>query len=421
MKVLWLCSTLIPEVSDIMGVRNSKPESWISGVYNRLKSNSETEIIYMYPTVGNISERTVENTTFISYSQKVVTKFECVQVEEYKKVIQKHTPDIVHIFGTEYPHTYAMVQACKELNMLDKVVVNIQGLVSIIAKHYYCFLPEKIVAGCTLRDLLKKDNVQNQRKKFEKRGEYEIAALKEAKNIIGRTDWDRACTERLNPNRKYYHCNETLRPAFYENQWDIDSCEKHSIFVSQCNYTIKGFHLMLEAMADVVEAYPDAHLYTTGYNPLSGGFKQRLKQTYYAKYLGKLIKKFGLEKHVTFLGPLNEKEMCDRFLKSHVFVNCSSIENSPNSVGEAMILGVPTVSSDVGGVKNMLDHNKEGFVYQPDAPYMAAHYIKRIFENDDLARELSGNARKHAEITHNSEENYLTLMSIYSKICEKGI
>lgn len=54
----------------------------------------------------------------------------------------------------------------------------------------------------------------------------------------------------------------------------------------------------------------------------------------------------------------------------------------PNSIGEAMQVGCPVVTSDVGGVKNLLEHGKEGFVYQFCAPYMLACYINNIFEGD---------------------------------------
>ena len=89
-----------------------------------------------------------------------------------------------------------------------------------------------------------------------------------------------------------------------------------------------------------------------------------------------------LERNVVFTGPLDEEKMCQRYLKSNVFVCPSSIENSPNSLGEAMVLGVPCVASDVGGVSDMLKHKEEGFVYQTDAPYMLAHYVCEIFENE---------------------------------------
>ena len=81
-----------------------------------------------------------------------------------------------------------------------------------------------------------------------------------------------------------------------------------------------------------------------------------------------------------------------------------------------MILGVPVVSSDVGGVKNMIKHDEEGFVYQHDAPYMLAYYIMRIFSDDNLATKFSERARVHASLTHCKEKNSETLTQIYQQI-----
>ena len=47
-------------------------------------------------------------------------------------MIDESRPDIVHVFGTEYAHTLAMINACQEQN--KKVVISIQGLTSIISK-----------------------------------------------------------------------------------------------------------------------------------------------------------------------------------------------------------------------------------------------------------------------------------------------
>ena len=76
--------------------------------------------------------------------------------------------------------------------------------------------------------------------------------------------------------------------------------------------------------------------------------------------------------NVRFLGPFDAPAMRDRYLRTHVYVSPSTIENSPNSVGEAMLLGCPVVSSNVGGVSDLLYHGKEGFLYQTSAPYMLA-------------------------------------------------
>jgi len=335
------------------------------------------------------------------------------------RVLEQAKPDIVHIFGTEYAHTLAMVSECNEQGIT--AVISIQGLISIYAQHYLTGLPIKIQNRFTLRDLVKQDNLKQQQSKFVKRGQLEIEALQKVKHIIGRTTWDKACTYYINPDAKYHFCNETLRDEFYKHCWDINSCEKHSIFISQGSYPIKGLHFILEAMPLILKQFPDARLYISGTSIIqSDTLKGRLKRSSYGKYIKDLISRYYLDSIVVFTGVLGEKQMCERYLQSHVFVCPSSIENSPNSLGEAMILGVPCVASGVGGVTDLLTHKEEGFVYQTDAPYMLAYYVGEIFANDELVLRLSSKAREHAIRTHDREVNNKTMISIYHDIISKG-
>lgn len=64
------------------------------------------------------------------------------------------------------------------------------------------------------------------------------------------------------------------------------------------------------------------------------------------------------------LGTLNETDMCERYSRANVFILPSAIENSPNSLGEAMLVGIPVVATDVGGVKNLMTDKKEGYFYE---------------------------------------------------------
>ena len=81
-----------------------------------------------------------------------------------------------------------------------------------------------------------------------------------------------------------------------------------------------------------------------------------------------------------------------------------------------MLLGVPTVSSDVGGIKNLLVHDEEGFIYPADEPYMLAHYVSELFENQELAQRFSDNSKKHATELYDVEKNMGDLFNIYEKI-----
>ena len=136
----------------------------------------------------------------------------------------------------------------------------------------------------------------------------------------------------------------------------------------------------------------------------------------YGKYLVELIKQYGLENNVSFLGFLNAEQMREQYLLANVFVSASSIENSPNSLGEAMILGTPCISSRVGGVHSIFSEGVDGIMYPYDEPYMLAAYIEKIFDDDVLAEEFSKASIIHANQTHNKEKNYQELMNIYNEI-----
>lgn len=420
MKILWLCNIILPKVARDISQPVNNYGGWLTGLSNDLLQIDNIELIVCFPITfqNNMLIGQIDNLRYYGFPQTQVNPTKYNQDIElyFEQIIREVMPNIIHIFGTEYPHSFAMTKVCQKLELLDKVLINIQGLVSVYSNHYYASLPNKIINSYSFRDFVRNDNIKGQANKFKIRGEFEIKAFEKAKHVIGRTDWDKACIEKININAKYHFCNETLRDEFYKHTWSLSGCEKHSIFISQCSYPIKGFHCMLEAMPYILKRFPNTKIYTTGKNPLKLTGLDKLKKTYYEKYIGKLIIKYHLEDVVVFLGNLNEQQMCERYLLSNVFVSASSIENSPNSVGEAMLLGVPTISSDVGGVKNMLTHGKEGFIYPFNEFYTLAYYICKVFSEDALALWFSENSKNHAKITHSKEINLKTMLSIYDDI-----
>ena len=211
--------------------------------------------------------------------------------KEFGGILEIFNPDIVHIFGTEYPHTLAV---CRAFNNPKRTLIGIQGLCSVYADHYFDGLPDDVINASTLRDSLKKDNIKEQQKKFVLRGQNEIEAIKLAGNITGRTDWDRKHTGEINPEAEYYFMNETLRSVFYDGKWDLEKCEKHSLFASQGDYPIKGLHVLLKALPKIKKDYPDVKLYVSG-NKITGedSFKKKILIGSYGKYILKLIKEGG--------------------------------------------------------------------------------------------------------------------------------
>lgn len=417
MKILWLTNVPLPEAGNLMGEKALPFGGWLINTSKVLSTLEKVNLTISFPFNGldKVKLLVGKNINYFAFPEIKNENTEITQNKHLEEVINQVRPDIVHIFGTEFAHTLAMVNVCKSKNI--KTIISIQGLVSIYATHYMANLPQNIQKRYTIRDLIKQDNILQQQKKFIRRGMFEIESIKKVNHVIGRTTWDKACTKQINPNVHYHFCNETLREEFYKNTWDINKCEKHSIMLSQGSYPLKGLHFMLEAMPLILKKFPDTKLYIGGNDiTKSNTLKEKLKISSYGKYIKDLIRKYNLQNNVIFTGILDEHQMCERLLKSNVFVCPSSIENSPNSLGEAMILGVPCVSSDVGGVADMLKHHEEGFVYQVDAPYMLAHYVSEIFENDELVIKFSRNAREHALKTHNPETNTKMLVDIYNSL-----
>ncbi|MBO5144540.1 MAG: glycosyltransferase family 4 protein [Lachnospiraceae bacterium] len=429
MRVLWLCNIMLPFIAKSLGQKIVVKEGWLSGLAGKLILNREQNNITLavcFPASEDLGIMKEDTSLFVKNSAQGIgyyifredtvhpERYDAGMEESLGAVIEDFKPDIVHIFGTEYPHALACVKA---FGCPERTLIGIQGLCSAIADVYMADLPYSVQRKKTFRDMIKKDGLADQQAKFRKRGEYEKEALSMAGHVTGRTDFDREMTAKLAPKAKYHFMNETLRADFYKDAWNIDKIERYSLFLSQGNYPIKGLHYVLDILPGIVEQYEETVLYVAGdVITAHDSIKDKIKISGYGKFLLKQIKKNKLEDHVKFVGRLQPDRMCARYLKTHVFLCPSAIENSPNSVGEAMLLGVPVVSANVGGVHNLVDNERDGILYPKDKTKQLKDAILRIFDDDKLAMFLSSNARAHALKTHDPETNYRTLLEIYHEI-----
>ena len=148
----------------------------------------------------------------------------------------------------------------------------------------------------------------------------------------------------------------------------------------------------------------------------TGGIKSRLKIPAYGRYLRRLICKNRLQGRVEVLGPLQAEEMKKVLLESHVFVCPSAVENSPNSVAEAQLLGLPVAASRAGGIPSVVEDKRGGLLFEKGNPRDLARAVKEIFSSDGLARSLSKSERQFAAREYDPEHNYQQLMEAYREI-----
>lgn len=165
----------------------------------------------------------------------------------------------------------------------------------------------------------------------------------------------------------------------------------------------------------VLRHYPDTKIRIGGWNPTENNtLRQKIRLSGFGKILRQYIKKHSLDTSIYFLGNLNAEEMKSEFLSANVFVMPSSIENSPNSLGEAQLLGVPCVVAYVGGVHDMVPNSDCGILYRFDEIEMLAHSICDIFEKSKNFD--NSQMRRIANERHDAENNAKTLFKIYNNV-----
>lgn len=411
MKILWIVNSPFPEVSNELNLKD-KAKGWIFSSANSLleqNDNINLAVVSFYHG-KKLKEIQTEKIKHYLLPEELRFKASADGNLYWQQIKSNFQPDVIHIHGSEYFHSYSFVKACGP----EKVILSIQGLVSVYERYYYGNIDKKdLIRYTTPRDIVRLDTFFIKRRNMQKRGVYERLLIEKIGHIIGRTSWDRDHVWAINPKAAYHFCNETLRSSFYENKWSLQNCRKYSIFVSQAQYPIKGFHQLVKALSIVVKHYPQTKVYVAGTNYFSN---RGIRINGYGNLINSLTNKYKISDHIEFTGFLSEEEMCRQFLNSHISVCPSAIENSPNSVGEAQILGVPCLASYAGGVPDMIEHGKTGLLHRFEEVEMLASNICRLFADDKLALEISENSRIVAARRHNGVQNAKDLYQIYSKI-----
>lgn len=338
--------------------------------------------------------------------------------KKYIKIIEDFKPDIIHVHGTE--RNVAQIQ-----NYITDIpiVISIQGIVTGCIPYAYSYISENdLVPYKTLKNILLRGGVSFQKKYFEKHSEmFEKDILQKGRYYICRTHWDKAWITFSNSSAFIFHGEEVLRESFYQNanRWDLNNCMQHNIFMTAGFNPIKGLHLAIKAVALLKKEFPDVTLTVPGLPThilKYGKIKSRLIGEEFINYCKDLIVKNGLEDNIILLPRLDAEGMTREILRANVFLSPTTIDNSPNSIGEATMLGIPIVASPVGGVPSML-HDEESCLFAPAGDeYIMAYQIKRIFEDRMLALKLSKNAYQVAIVRHNKQSAYEQYMNAYKKI-----
>lgn len=323
---------------------------------------------------------------------------------KYLQIIEDFKPDLIQIFGSE--NEFGAI--CKLTKI--PVVIHMQGC---IPPYHNALFP----VGMKKSDFLFKKGLSlnyriiglRSEKAFRKRAEMEIKTIQACRYFMGRTEWDKSLIDLFNPGATYFHCEEALRDSFINSgkQWKYSTGKKKTIISVISRPWYKGCDLILKT-ASLLKRFTDIDFEWKVY----GIPEMRFYESVYG------IKATDVNVHP--MGTASKEELVDALCSSSCYVHTSYIDNSPNSICEAQILGVPVLATNVGDISSIIEDKKAGILFPANAPYTAASLIKRVTADKELSCRLSSNAIKRATDRHNPAKIGNRLVEIYETIINEN-
>jgi glycosyltransferase involved in cell wall biosynthesis len=156
---------------------------------------------------------------------------------------------------------------------------------------------------------------------------------------------------------------------------------------------LRAFHdiynpaLAVRVLALLVQDFPSVRLFMIGPDKGDGSCEATKD----------LAVKLGVAERVQFTGAVPKDETPHWLQQGDIFLNTTRVDNTPVSVLEAMACGLCIVSTNVGGVPYLIEHDVEALLVPPDDALSMANAIRRILDQKGLAERLCRNARQKVE------------------------
>lgn len=325
-------------------------------------------------------------------------------LHKISEIISEIKPDLIHVHGTE--NCFGLIQKQTKI----PTVISIQGLLLPYTEKYF--------SGIALADAQKQESLTRIMRRvthydnflfFKTTSKREKQILSEAQYIIGRTEWDKNITGLFNPKRKYFQGEELLRNDFYNIEWKKkNSNDTYIITTTMSNSLYKGYETLLKAAIHLTQAG-----FKFEWNVIGVDKNSELVQT-----TEKLLHKDSTNYHINLLGRKSANEIITHLLESDLYCQVSHIENSPNSLCEAMLIGMPCIATNAGGTPSLLKDHEEGIIIQDGDSYSLAGNIITIAANEEKAILYGKKARERGMYRHNKQRVTQQYYNIYKTIIQ---
>lgn len=418
-KVLWFSNTPA-NGAEHLGLGGPGSGSWLRTLDVALQDHVDLHVAFYHSTDCEFHVGSTHYWAMARYQnqlQKVAAKigerfFDRVLDEEhlnrYMSIIEKVKPDVIHIHGSENP--FGAI-----IGKVDvPVAVSIQGLICSVLNAYNQGLGERYLRIRNFRlDSFKNaffpTNFNNAKLKFQNMAKVEKKNLKNCQYVIGRTDWDCRVTRLLAPQSQYFHNDEIMRADFFLAQWSVPNrveSKRVVIHTTADNVYYKGLETIVDAIKHLKELGIQCTWRIAGVD--AGDLIVRVLQ----KRSGHRFPHDSL----IFMGKVPAQKLIESMLGADCYVMASNIENSPNALCEAMLLGMPCIATHAGGVGTFITHGQNGYLVQPGDSYSVASCITELVSNPSISQTLGLAAKADALVRHNPNTIVNDLISIYKTI-----
>lgn len=425
MRIMWITSRLLPDACRAVGFPEPVVGGWMQAQLDALQKRYGNEHEYFVLAsdsrkcdvqLANVRHRSFGDGR-ATYGDRIPNRLEA----DAASAIAEFEPDIIHIHGTEFfygrmsKRTYHDVPVIVSLQgILHGCHPFVNGAISQREMFWEQFNLRRLVTGCSV--------FNEQTLWREMRVPQERLVFRTHRHFMGRTDWDRAWMAALHPDATFHLVNETLRSAFYNGALRVrERIRPHSIYCSAAaGYPLKGVHVLFRAVSFLKGKYPDLTVRICSAERLSRGrsVADILRADQYTSYLMHLMQSLGIADRVIGLPRLSAAEVAVELVHAEVFVLPSFCENSPNSLGEAQLIGTPAIATAVGGIPSVLRDGIDGRLVQAGDPAVLASVIDWYFAHPACADAYARMARENASVRHDCMKNAEATLTAYENVVE---
>lgn len=414
-KVLWF--SLSPCGSLRRNNTKRVIQGWMISLEDALKQNTDIELEVAYFSNKEEKAFTYDGVKYYPMYIKRGSGILAKIIETYRStesidrqakkvmlnVIKQSNPNLIHIHGTE--QSFGLI--AEDVKHIP-ICYSLQGLLAPISERFFAGYTEaQINKYRGLYAKLRGTTATHDYRRMSKKGEREIDFIKGAKYIFGRTEWDRSICKMINPDARYFVINEILREQFYTTSWKKEKFGKplQLLTVLSPGQIYKGYETLLKAASLLKKHYGNDFVWNVaGYSA----------NNWLADIGHKIYKTTDKECNINLCGLVSAEELAAMLANTDIYIQTSHIENSPNSICEAMLVGTPIIATDVGGTETMLQGC--GTLIPDGDPYIMAATIIKVANNFDVAKQKSAKGLDIAMSRHNKNDIAQQLIETYNYI-----